>query len=347
MERAWRRRRIGILANRAVKNNRQMSSFWSSFPRIREGLESVKARLLVQADVLPPELRDELSPLLRREGKFIRAGLILLSSGPEAGGQKDAVEGAAAAVELLHLATLIHDDIVDQAALRRGEPTLYRKLGFQKAVLYGDLLLAASFRAVSRDVGADSARALAELVTVMAASELQQLNDRFVLPVSPRRILRKTMGKTALLFSLSLYVGSREGGRPESVSEGLRRAGYSLGMAFQLQDDLLDWTGDSDQMGKPVFEDLTSGVYTWPVALAWKQDPRQTRLELSEVKEGKLAPAQLRDRWVDRGLAEQTAELVGLYANRARLDLDKALGDASKERREWDVFLTTLLGRRD
>jgi heptaprenyl diphosphate synthase len=305
----------------------------------------VKARLVRQAETLPSDLRGELSPLLEREGKFLRAGLILLAAGRQ-GGHEDAVESAAAAIELLHLATLVHDDIVDQAALRRGEPAFYRKIGASKAVLYGDFLLAASFQAVSRDVGADSARALAELVTVMAVSEIQQLNDRYQVPVSPRRILRKTMGKTALLFSLCLYVGAREGGRSEPISAGLRRAGYSLGMAFQIQDDLLDWTGDPRVMGKPIFEDLTSGVYTWPVALAWRQDPQRTRRELAEVRDGRLTAAELRDRWSDRGFESGTAGLISLYVERARRDLDLTVGADKADRGDWDLFLESLLGRR-
>jgi heptaprenyl diphosphate synthase len=306
----------------------------------------VKVRLREQADSLPTDLRDELSPLVQREGKSLRAGLILLSSGGAPDDRRDAIDAAAAAIELLHLATLVHDDIVDQAALRRGEPALHQKLGPQKAVLYGDLLFAAAFRSVSRDVGPGAARSLADLVTVMVAAEIQQWNDRFRLPLSPRRILRKTMGKTALLFSLSLYVGATEGGRPEAVAAPLRRAGYSLGMAFQIQDDLLDWTGDPALLGKPVLEDLSAGIYTWPVAQAWRQDAEGTRRELTEVREGRLAAGVLRDRWSSRGLWAGTEALVALYVNRARRDLDRALGVGTFERKDWDRFLELLLKRR-
>lgn len=323
-----------------------MSAFWSPFPLVREGLDRVRVRLRAQADTLPADLRDELSPLLRREGKSLRAGLILLAAGSDLGDRQAAVDSAAASIELLHLATLVHDDIVDQAAVRRGEPALHRKLGPQKAVLYGDLLFAAAFRSVSRDVGPGSSRSLADLVTVMAVSEIQQLNDRYRLPLSPRRILRKTMGKTALLFSLSLYVGAREGGRPEAVATALRRAGYALGMAFQIQDDLLDWTSDPGILGKPVLEDLEAGIYTWPAALAWAEDPARTRKELSAVREGSLAATTLRDRWAPLGYWKRTEALAALYADRARRDLDRALGAETAERRSWDRFIDDLLKRR-
>lgn len=323
-----------------------MSSIWSSFPRVRAGLGRVRDRLRSQTLQLPADLRDELSPLLLREGKSLRAGLILLAAGSVGPEPAEAVEAAAAAVELLHLATLVHDDIVDQAALRRGEPALHRTLGSQKAVLYGDLLFAAAFRSVSRDVGPSSARSLADLVTVMATAEIQQWNDRYHVPISLRRILRKTMGKTALLFSLSLFVGAREAARPEQTAAILRRAGYSLGMAFQLQDDLLDWTGDPKVLGKPVLEDLSSGIYTWPVAVAWRSDPSRTQTELLDVKEGRLTPEALRQRWTSRGLWHQTEGLIGGYVDRARRDLDRALGPQTPERQEWDRFLTLLLQRR-
>jgi heptaprenyl diphosphate synthase len=323
-----------------------MSAFWSPFPRVSEGLGRVRTRLRAQAEALPSDLRGELTPVLLREGKSLRAGLILLSAGPDAGERQAAVDAAAAAIELLHLATLVHDDIVDQAALRRGEPALHRRLGAQKAVLYGDLLFAAAFRSVSRDVGPESSRSLADLVAVMATSEIQQLNDRFRLPLSRRRILRKTMGKTALLFSLSLFVGAREGGRSEETCRILRRAGYSLGMAFQIQDDLLDWTADAGILGKPVLEDLAAGIYTWPAALAWEADSKRTKRELDDVREGRKTPVELRNLWNDRGYWEETAALAARYADRARRDLDQALGASGPERAEWSRFLDTLLNRR-
>lgn len=319
-----------------------MFDFWSSVPRVREALERTRARLLAQAEALPPDLRGELMPLLRREGKALRAGLLLMSAPPSA--DAEAVESAAAAVELLHLATLVHDDVVDQAALRRGEPALHRVLGTQKAVLYGDLLFAAAFRAVSRDVGPASARSLADLVCVMAASEIRQLHDRFRLPLSPRGILRKTVGKTALLFSLSLYVGAVEGGRSEESARWLRRAGYSIGLAFQIQDDLLDWTGDPATLGKPVLEDLAAGIYGWPAAVSWAADPEATARELSEAAAGRTSADELKRRWSARGVWERTEAAVSRYAARARRDLDRAL--AGTERQAWDQLLDRLLGRR-
>jgi len=317
--------------------------FWSSLPRVREGLGRVRARLLAQANLLPKELRTELEPLFRREGKALRAGLMLLASREDA--PRDAVEAAAASVELLHLATLVHDDIVDQAAMRRGEPALYRVLGEQKAVLYGDLLFATAFRSVSRDVGHDSARSLAELVTVMATSEIQQLNDRFQLPLSPRRILRRTLGKTALLFALSLYVGAIEGGRSTETALRLRRAGYAMGMAFQIQDDLLDWKGDAVALGKPVHEDLTAGIYSWPAGVAWRLDPRRTADELKAAAKGRLTPEDVRRRWESYGVFALVERQAVEYADRARRDLDLALGDGA-ERAVWEKFLERLLGRR-
>jgi heptaprenyl diphosphate synthase len=180
----------------------------------------------------------------------------------------------------------------------------------------------------------------------MAASEIQQLNDRFRLPVSPRRILRKTVGKTALLFSLSLYVGAREGGRPEAVSSRLRRAGYALGMAFQLQDDLLDWVGDPAALGKPILEDLRSGIYTWPVAVAWKHAAQRTKEELEGVRKGRLTPAGLRNRWVDLGYLVEAEALVALYAARARRDLNTALAETPADLEAWNRFLEKLLDRK-
>ena len=230
-----------------------------------------------------------------------------------------------------------------QAALRRGEPALHRQFGPSKAVLYGDWMFAQCFRMVSTEVSPESALALADLVSVMAGSEILQWNDRFRLPVSPRRILRKTMGKTAVLFSLALYTGAHEAGKPDATSRAYRRAGYALGMAFQLQDDLLDWTARESHLGKPVLEDLTSGIYTWPVTLAWAENAELTRKELQDVRDGRLSPAGLRDLWSKRGYWESTERLVRVYLTRARRDLARACSEA--ELADWDLIVKRLSKR--
>ena len=316
---------------------------WGDFPGLEPRLGRLRQLVRSQAEALPRELRDEIHPFLAREGKLLRAGLLYLAAGEVTPDRHKALDASAATVELLHLATLIHDDVVDQAALRRGEPALHRQFGPSKAVLYGDWMFAQSFRLVSTDVNPDSARALADLVSVMAASEILQWNDRFRLPVSPRRILRKTMGKTAVLFSLSMYTGAHEAGKPAEICKLYRRAGYALGMAFQLQDDLLDWTGREKHLGKPVLEDLTAGIYTWPVTLAWAQDPERTRNELHDVRDGRLQPAALRDLWNSRGYWEATEALVQVYLDRSRRDLKLACSAA--ELADWDRLVKRLSRR--
>jgi heptaprenyl diphosphate synthase len=268
---------------------------------------------------------------------------LYLAAGDAPEDKMAALDSAAATVELLHLATLIHDDVVDQAPLRRGEPALHRQFGPSKAVLYGDWMFAQCFRMISTDVSADSARSLADLVSVMAGSEILQWNDRFRLPVSQRRILRKTMGKTAVLFSLALYTGAHEAGKPAAQALAYRRAGYALGMAFQLQDDLLDWTARESQLGKPVLEDLTSGIYTWPVTLAWADNAERTRKELLDVRDGRLEPAALRDLWSHRGYWNKTEALIQVYLDRARRDLSRACG--ADEQAQWDRLVKRLSKR--
>jgi len=320
-----------------------LTLLWSQFPRVEERLGRLRQRVEQQVATLPRELREEIQPFLGREGKLLRAGVLFLAAGDAPRGCDQALESAAATVELLHLATLIHDDVVDQAALRRGEPALHRQFGPSKAVLYGDWMFAQCFRMISSDVSSASAHSLADLVSVMAASEILQWNDRFRLPVSRRRILRKTMGKTALLFSLAMYTGAHEAGKADSQAWALRRAGYALGMAFQLQDDLLDWTGQESELGKPVLEDLSAGIYTWPVTLAWEDNPETTRKELLDVRDGRLSPDALRDRWNPLGYWARTETLVQRYFNRARLDLSRAC--STPERADWEKLIRRLSKR--
>ena len=177
-----------------------------------------------------------------------------------------------AAIELMHMATLVHDDLIDGAALRRGVPTLHTSLGPRTAVLAGDTLFATCFSLVADHADAATAGSLARMVALVCDGEIAETADRFLLSTSVRRYLRRIAEKTALLFSLAFLVGARESGCPVAVAAALRRLGWCLGMAFQIIDDILDFDAGTADVGKPVASDLRQGIFTLPVVLALHAD---------------------------------------------------------------------------
>ncbi|WP_052078644.1 polyprenyl synthetase family protein [Spirochaeta lutea] len=191
----------------------------------------------------------------------------------------------AASLELLHLATLVHDDVIDGSTQRRGLPAVWKQIGASQAVLLGDLLLSLTFALVSHGAEPQTGQLLSSMVRVMCRSEFFQAEDRerfFTLLQNPsrRRYVRVITGKTALLFSLAFHVGAREMGAEGSRAQMLRRAGYYLGLAFQIQDDILDFKGDPKRFGKPLGQDLRDGQITLPVIEALKSSQKNERVRL-------------------------------------------------------------------
>ncbi len=248
-----------------------MGSFWDGYPELERELEDVRTLILDRASTDDRDVRAAIDHLLSASGKMLRPAFVLLASrfGRADPGRTHRV---AAAVEMLHMATLVHDDIIDGATRRRGVATLNATAGTRTAVLVGDWLLASSVSLIV-DLGeTQDARALAAITARICAGEISQSTDRGVVHTSVRRYLRRIAAKTAALFSLSFYVGARESGCQAQVSGVLRRLGYCLGMGFQIIDDILDFQGEGARTGKPTGTDLGQGIYTLPVILALRAE---------------------------------------------------------------------------
>jgi heptaprenyl diphosphate synthase len=321
-----------------------MGSFWERYSRVAAGLQGVKDLILSQEIAKAPDIRESVRRLVESNGKMLRPGFVLLASWF---GEPDDAKmlRIAAAVEMLHMATLIHDDIIDEAQLRRGVQTLSARYGPRLAVLAGDSLFAASFSLVSEYAGIEDAKGIARLMRQICGSEIDQSIPGSSGPVSIRRYLRRIAGKTALLFSLSLYVGARQSGCPDSVSHRLRRIGYCIGMGFQIMDDILDIEGDAVTTGKPAGRDLAQGVVTLPVVCARKRD-----------SDGKLAAALARSRRPPRvvrslarmiearGGVRDAKAVAGRYTDRALREI--SLLPVSEPRDMLAEVTTRLLSRR-
>lgn len=264
-----------------------MNEFWKDSPELDARLDRVLE--LMDGSLRSPDfpLADAVAGIARANGKLLRPALIIIGSRfGTRGAQVDEarIDALAAAVELLHLATLVHDDIIDEAALRRGKPALHTRFGTKEAVLAGDWLFSRSFRLAAESAGPANAQALARLIGAICAAEIDQDLGKWRYSSSVRRYYRTIAGKTAALFSLALYAGAAECKAKESDAQSLRRAGYDIGMAFQVIDDILDCESSEDAMRKPVGADLREGLCTLPLVLALRAEDESLRAELGLLR---------------------------------------------------------------
>lgn len=228
-------------------------------------LAELEARLRALTAEMPEPLQEVTGGLLSA-GKRLRPLVLLLAAAGEAGPGPGAL-ALATAVEEIHAASLIHDDVIDGAERRRGQPSAPATLGRRCAVLAGDYLAAAAYRQVMAAEVEGAPEALVETAVRMTLAEVKELATVGRLP-SEAEHLEILGGKTAALFAVSAYLGGLAAGRPDAALTGLRAYGEALGMAFQIRDDLLDLYGESGDLGKPVRTDLSAGLYTLAVIAA-------------------------------------------------------------------------------
>jgi geranylgeranyl pyrophosphate synthase len=225
-------------------------------------LGEVEGQLREQSGGHGELLSADLGATLAAGGKRLRPLLVLLSAG--ANGGEEAVR-AATAIELVHMATLVHDDVLDSAPLRRGQPTIAAASGRARAVAAGDLLFSRAFAFLAQHGDSRSVSLLAEASAALARGELAQRQDAFDLAISEQRYLERCQLKTAKLFECACRMGSG--------SDALGRFGAEIGLAFQLLDDVLDVSGPPERTGKARGTDLLDGTVTLPLILAAAEDP--------------------------------------------------------------------------
>lgn len=288
-----------------------MTDFWQDDPELARPLGAVAKLMGETLDTPEFPLREALSSLVNSNGKMLRPALLIIGS---RFGRADEARmlPLAAAVELLHVSTLIHDDVIDDAAIRRGQATLHTKFGMKEAVLAGDWLLTRSFLLAAQSADEANTQGLARVIAAICASEIQQDLDKWRYSTSVRAYLRKISGKTAALLSLALYAGAAQSKAPRRVAERLRRAGYDIGMAFQIIDDILDFESSEGVMRKPVGRDLEEGLCTIPLIYALKADEAGVRGLLAELRaaDGSI------DRAVLSAILARCAETGGIEAAR-------------------------------
>jgi geranylgeranyl pyrophosphate synthase len=250
-------------------------------PGLAAGLARAEERLGEVAASHGEELGRHATGTLAAGGKRLRPLLVFLCAGQAEPGE--AVVAAAATVELLHMATLVHDDVLDQAALRRGTPTVFATAGRGAATATGDLLFSRAFAELAGTGSEPAVRALSAASSALARGELIQRADGWSADVTVERYLERCALKTGSLFAASCRLGAVLGGRGAGAEDALAGFGDRVGVAFQILDDVLDVSGPAERTGKRRGTDLLDGTVTLPMIVAREGDPELLELDLRSI----------------------------------------------------------------
>jgi geranylgeranyl pyrophosphate synthase len=283
-------------------------------PELARLLERTELRLAEVAGAGGPELAAHAGGTLSAGGKRLRPILVFLCADGDA---DERLVAAAAAVELLHMATLVHDDVLDRAPLRRGRPTVFAEGGRLAATATGDLLFSRAFAELAATGSEEAVRVLSAASSALARGELMQREDAWSEDVPPERYLERCRLKTASLFDASCRLGALFGGRAELAAE-LGCFGERVGLAFQMLDDVLDVVGPPERTGKPRGADLLDGTVTLPLILARDRDGGLRSLDPS-LDPGEAAA--ICDRIAATGALEEAREQALRHVAEAKASL--------------------------
>ncbi len=296
---------------------------WMEYPELHEELKQVKTLMHDAITVENKQIREAIWAVLESGGKMVRPAYLILFSMWNENRNKEEVHAVAAALELLHVATLLHDDVIDEADTRRGQETISARFGNRVAIYAGDYLLTVCYQLLSK-YSQDLAGIQLPTDGMMRVidGELSQMEESYKTDVTVQDYLKRIDGKTAQLFMLSCMMGERFSGMGEL--ERSRHIGNSIGMAFQLLDDILDYEVTSDQFGKPVLEDVVQGVYTMPLIASLPKCEKEL-LPLLEKKNQLTATDQLaiQKLVVNAGGVETAKDFAEKYTMKAIHQIEK------------------------
>ncbi|MDQ0213696.1 heptaprenyl diphosphate synthase [Oikeobacillus pervagus] len=215
--------------------------------------------------------------LIQAGGKRIRPVFVLLAA---KFGQYDIerIKDVAVALELIHMASLVHDDVIDDAELRRGKPTIKAQWNNKVAMYTGDYIFARSLEYITNIEDAQAHQILSSTMVELSIGEIVQIKDKYRYEQNLREYLRRIKRKTALLIAASCQLGAIAAGAEEEVHRKLYQFGYYVGMAFQITDDILDFTATEKELGKPAGDDLRQGNITLPVLYAMENKALRSKI---------------------------------------------------------------------
>jgi heptaprenyl diphosphate synthase len=244
-------------------------SLASLYSYLKKDLNYIEVELEKTIEAQHPILQVASNRLLKAGGKRIRPVFVLLAA-KFGNYDLDEIKKAAVPLELIHMASLVHDDVIDDASLRRGQKTVKEQWDNRVAMYTGDYILARALEYISQLNKPNAHQVLSKAMVEMSIGEIEQIKDQFNLDQTIRNYFLRIKRKTALLISVSCELGAIAADVPKKEVILLRRYGHYVGMMYQITDDILDLTGTEKQLGKPAGGDLKQGNITLPVLLAMK-----------------------------------------------------------------------------
>ena len=309
-------------------NIKNKFTFWDNFPQVQKDMIEISHIILKHVNSVPGLLGQALEDTFAVPGKMLRPACVMLfgAFGPDADQKHDELQKIATSIETLHNATLIHDDIIDESSMRHGRPSIQTKYGKHIAVYAGDYLFALSLTLLSENAQSlHSVIADGKTMQNILVGETEQYNNAYNIDISEKEYLDQIKGKTGVLFGLACFIGAYESGIKVTKALKAKQFGEYLGQAFQLRDDILDYTTTSSTFKKPVLLDVKDGIYSGPLIFALQNDDNNHLHEL--VKMGKdLTQDQLHEieNLVNHlGGVERAQKLADQYTEKALASLKK------------------------
>lgn len=279
--------------------------FQELFERVRPQMAALDQFMRHQVECFEPEIRDMAAYCLDTTGKRLRPTMVFISGRRNDGLVSDDLVRAAGVVEMVHLATLVHDDIMDRAELRRNRRTAAREFGPDAAVLLGDALFSQALHIASQFPTTEVCRMVSESTRKVCSGEIMQTLRRRDITISLAEYRRMIDLKTAELFRVSCYLGARLSGHGDDFVRAADRFGHHLGIAYQIYDDLADFVGEEQRIGKTLGTDLATGKLTLPLMLLLEQVSPAERVVIAGALSGgqPLGLAASRQRMEELGIA--------------------------------------------
>jgi octaprenyl-diphosphate synthase len=291
------------------------------FELIREDLQGVEAAIRAQAKAFDPAVEGYVAYVCQAAGKRIRPALALMAGGAT-GGRTEAHTRLSVILELVHIASLVHDDIMDGADTRRGLPTAAAKWGHSLSVLLGDALFAYALELATEFEDTEVCRQIARASRDVCSGEILQTQRRFDLNLSVPDYLRMIEMKTAALFAAAAGLGARLNGVPQETQDAMHSFGLKLGTVYQIYDDCLDLVGDESKVGKTLGTDLARGKLTLPILFLL--------MEATDLQKQKLNRMLLQGEPMDTSILAGIADYEGAI-ERAVTYASDMLADAESE----------------